>query len=142
MKLLRKYWAKFKNVEIRYNSHQLMKFDYATLKIKKPLWEALSALFLDTELEEHDLAFIAKKMHESGFSLNELHDILMLEVFPVCIANLHSVAGEWAGFDENWVIETILVAKHPSSYRRWMNRRSFWIIKDDWEAVVERFKEL
>ncbi len=88
------------------------------------------------------LTFIAKKMHESGYSLNELHDILMLEVFPVCIANLHSVAGEWAGFDENWVIENILLAKRPNRFRRWMNRRSYWMIKDDWEAVVGRFKKL
>ena len=119
-----------------------MKFDSATLKIRKSLWVALSDLFLDTELQKHDLVFIVKKMHESGYSLNELHDILMLEVFPVCIVNLHSVAGEWAGFDENGVIETILSAKRPNRFRRWMNRRSYWMIKDDWEAVVKRFKEL
>ena len=119
-----------------------MKFDSNTLEIRKPLWVALSDLFLDTELQDHDLTFIAKKMHESAYSLEALHDILMLEVFPVCIANLHSVAGEWAGFNENWVIETIVSAKRPNCFRRWMNRRSFWMIKGDWESVVERFKEL
>ncbi|GAA0422303.1 hypothetical protein GCM10009133_33580 [Cocleimonas flava] len=119
-----------------------MTFDSATLTIRKPLWVALSDLFLDTELQQHDLAFIARRMHESGYSLEEINDILMFEVFPVCIANLHSVAGEWAGFDEKWVVNAILSAKRPNRFRRWMNRRSFWMIKNEWEAVLECYEKL
>jgi len=119
-----------------------MTFDSETLSIRKPLWVALSDLFLDTELQEYDLAFIAKKMHESGYSIDELYDILILEVFPVCIANLHSVAGEWAGFDEEWVAKTILSAKRPNRFRRWMNNRHFWMIEKNWEDLVRRFNEL
>ena len=119
-----------------------MKFDTAILNTRKPLWVALSNLFLDTELDEKNLVYIAKKMHKSPYSLNEIDDILMLEVFPVCIANLHSVAGEWAGFDENWLEETIIAAKRPNRFRQWRNRRSFWMIESDWEDVVKRYKAL
>ena len=117
-----------------------MKIDSATLTIRKPLWLALSDLFLDTELQEYDLVFIARSMHESGYTLDEINDILMLEVFPVCIANLHSVAGEWIGFDETWVVDTILTAKRPNRIRRWMNNRNFWMIKNNWEKVLKRYK--
>ncbi len=119
-----------------------MKFDTATLNTKKPLWMALSDLFLDTELDKKNLVYIAKTMHKSIYSLHEIKDILMLEVFPVCIANLHSVAGESAGFDENWLEETIIAAKRPNRFRQWMNRRSFWMIESDWEDVVKRYKAL
>ena len=119
-----------------------MNFDTNTLKTRKPLWIALADLFLDSELQEYNYVHIAKAMKESGYALEEIEDILMLEVFPVGIANLHSVAGEWAGFDENWVCETILSAKRPNRFRRWMNRRSFWMIKEDWQKVVEAYKQL
>ena len=112
-----------------------MSFDANTLKTRKPLWIALSDLFLDTELQEYNHAHIATAMFESDYSFAEIEDILMLEVFPVCIPNMHSVAGEWAGFHEDWVIKTIIKAKRPNRYSRWIHRRSFWMIKDDWEKV-------
>ncbi|MGK0270128.1 MAG: hypothetical protein ACI88H_000763 [Cocleimonas sp.] len=119
-----------------------MNFNLETLTIRKPLWIALSDLFLDTELQEHDLAFIAKKMKESGYSLEEIHDILMVEVLPVCIANLYSVAAEWAGFNENWVVKTIISARRPNRLRQWINHRSFWMIKNQWEEVVKLYQQL
>lgn len=119
-----------------------MSFDTQTLITRKPLWIALSDLFLDTELQDYNYAYIAKAMKESEYSMDEIEDILMLEVFPVCIANLHSVAGEWAGFDEAWVCSTIIAAKRPNRFRRWMNHRSFWMIENDWKKVVEAFELL
>jgi len=119
-----------------------MNFDTNTLKTRKPLWIALSDLFLDTELQEYNYVHIAKTMSESPYTLTEVEDILMMEVFPVCIANLHSVAGEWSGFYENWVCKSIISAKRPNRYRRWINSRSFWMVKDDWDKVVEKYKQL
>ena len=119
-----------------------MSFDINTLKTREPLWIALSDLFLDTELQEYNHLYIAKAMKESGYSLAEIEGILLLEVFPVCIANLRSVAGEWAGFDENVLCETIIAAKRPNRFRRWMNRRSFSLIKNDWQKVVAAYKQL
>jgi len=113
-----------------------MNIETKTLNIRKPLWIALSDLFLDTELKDYNYLHIAKEMKASGYSLDEIEEVLMLEVFPVCIANLHSVAGEWAGFDEKWVCDSITATKRPNRFRRWMNRRSFYLIKDDWQKVV------
>lgn len=117
-----------------------MSFDAKTLIIRKPLWIALSDLFLDTELQEYNFRYIVKSMRESGYSLNEIEDILILEVFPVCIANLRSVAGEWAGFDEYWISSEITKAKRPNRFRRWINQRSFWMIENDWAKVIELYK--
>jgi hypothetical protein len=119
-----------------------MNFDTNTLKTRKPLWVALSDLFLDTELQDYDCLFIANKMQESGYTLDEVEDILMLEVFPVCIANLHSVAGEWAGFNEDWLAEKITHSKPPNLIQRWLHRRRFRMIKDDWRKIVEKYNDL
>lgn len=115
-------------------------FDLATLNQRKPLWIALSDLFLDTELQEYTLAHIAKTMKESGNSLDEIHDILMLEVLPVCIGNLHTLPGGiWTGFEENDLIKAIISAKRPNRFKRWLHRRNFKLINDDWEKVLQLY---
>ena len=119
-----------------------MRFSQNTIIKRKPLWAALSDLFLDTELQEFQLEYIAKIMKQSGYSVDKIHTILMHEVFPVCIANLHSIAGEWAGFDEDWLVETIVAAKPPNRLRRWMNHRSFWMIEKDWNHIVKKFNDI
>lgn len=119
-----------------------MNYDLDTLTIHQPLWLALSDLFLDTELQEYNFVYIAKAMSTSHYSLIEIEDILMVEVFPVCIANLHSVVGDWAGFDENWICNSIRSAKRLNRYRRWANRRNFWMIEKEWEKALEVYKQI
>src|SRR3546814_611504 len=68
-----------------------------------PLWVALSNLWLDTELQHSDYSYIAKTIVESEFSVEEAIKIHKYEVAPAVLANLFSVAGEWAGFDEKWL---------------------------------------
>jgi hypothetical protein len=53
------------------------------LQRRRPLWEALSDLFLDTELMENDLAWIAKRVLESGYNRADVSYVLWNEVFPV-----------------------------------------------------------
>jgi hypothetical protein len=60
-------------------------------------------LWLDTELEEADLYRIAGVMKRSGYSVLQLREIYLFEVAPVVFPNLLTVAGEWAGFDEEWL---------------------------------------
>ena len=119
-----------------------MSFDTNTLKNRKPLWIALSDLFLDIELQDYQHVHIAKAMVESPYTLTEIEEILMLEVFPVCIANLQSVAGDWNGFFADWVCKSIVSTKRPNIYSRWVNQRNFWMIKDDWEEILEAYKQL
>lgn len=72
-------------------------------------WQALSSLFLDTEMDDMTYDYIARVVLESGYSPREIHNILWNEVFPVLEANLRSVAGEWAGWTDEWLLEHLTV---------------------------------
>lgn len=99
-----------------------------------PVWIALSELYLDTDVSVfHDA--IAETLAASPYSVDDLRDILMDDVHPALHANLMSVAGEWAGFDEAWLIERIeTVGRQP----RWRRRMSHWFARDidaQWRAL-------
>lgn len=99
-----------------------------------PVWIALSELYLDTDVSVfHDA--IADTLAASPYSVDDLRDILMDDVHPALHANLMSVAGEWAGFDEAWLIERIeTVGRQP----RWRRRMSRWFARDidaQWRAL-------
>ena len=79
----------------------------AEIESRKPVWSALSELWLDTELTEHDLNHIASAMARSKYSLRELRAIYLYEVAPVVYSNLMNDAGEWAGFNEEWLYSEI-----------------------------------
>jgi hypothetical protein len=81
-----------------------MGYDETEFERRKPVWIALSDLWLDTELMEDDLGRIAEVMRRSGYEVEELREIYLFEVAPVVFPNLLSVAGEWAGFDEGWLV--------------------------------------
>ncbi len=81
--------------------------DPVNIEQRRPIWLALSAFYLDTELEEPDLRQIAFTILDSPYSFDEVRSINKYEVFPVLQANLLSPAGEWAGFDETWLIDKI-----------------------------------
>jgi hypothetical protein len=73
-----------------------------------PVWNALSDFFLDTELDEIAHKYIAKVVVDSGYEPQEIHNILWKEVLPAVGDNLRIVAGEWAGFNPEWLKERIL----------------------------------
>jgi hypothetical protein len=75
----------------------------AELQRRKPLWTALSGLWLDTEIDPPVIRRIARAAINSGYSIVELNEIYLYEVAPVVSANLLIPAGEWAGFDEEWL---------------------------------------
>jgi hypothetical protein len=85
---------------------------------RRPVWEAMSAFFLDTELDEKWRGEIAGTLLESGYSVEELERILWGEVCPVLWVNLMSVAGEWAGFDMGEVERRIL-SRPAGRVARW-----------------------
>jgi hypothetical protein len=99
------------------------------LKARRPVWSALSDLFLDTDttlLEPQ----IVRTLAASPYSEVELERIFIAEVHPVCWANIFW--WEWAGFDPEWLEAQItsprtrfanfLTWLHPLSH--WLNRRS------------------
>ena len=75
---------------------------------RRPVWQALSDLFLDTELTEAFYRLIARTVIESGYSPGEIGSILWDEVFPVIEFNLRHPAGVWDGFRVEWLEERIL----------------------------------
>jgi hypothetical protein len=114
---------------------------------RKPVWIALSNLYLDTELQEDDYKYMAEVFYKSPYSLAEIDLINKYEVAPVLMPNLLSVAGEWAGFDEDWLIESI--TSKIKDYNRIKNKRSgimrfmynlFW--KSDWKKINTHYADL
>ena len=70
------------------------------------LWSAMADHFLDTE-NRPGIAHTALLCVQAGLSVPEARDIWLREVSPVVGANLLSVAGEWAGWDERWFVERV-----------------------------------
>ena len=102
---------------------------------RRPVWEALSDLFLDTELSDPIREGLARDLAASPYALDELHAILRDEVYPVCKTNLLSVAGNWSGFDLDW-LEARILARRPVRWR-WPSRLS-----PIWRAVSADVEDL
>lgn len=99
---------------------------------RKPLWEAVSDLFLDTETR-WSVPYVARRCAESGYDDEELERIFWGEVFPEALPNLLQVAGEWGvlALDEAALIKR---ANHPSI--PWLSRRAHgWMVQGTWLAV-------
>jgi hypothetical protein len=73
---------------------------------RKRVWIAFADHFLDTETR-YALPMAAYAAVEAGFGAGEAKEIWCYEVTPVVGANLWSVAGEWAGWDEVWLVDAI-----------------------------------
>ena len=114
----------------------------ADLTQRRPVWSALSELFLDTDIAP-TRHHIVQVLAASPYSIDELEQILIREVYPVCRGNLSGVAGAWSGFDEEWLENEIL--KGSSSLSKvWMRclARLFVPRSSEWHTlkrlVVER----
>ncbi len=91
-----------------------------------PVWNALSDLYLDTDVAlSYD--YIVRTLASSAYSLNEIHEMLMYDVHPVLYQNLMSMTGEWAGFDEAWMVERIATIRRQP---RWRRRITHWFARD------------
>lgn len=86
------------------------------LERRRPVWDALSSFFLDTELDQEQQRSIAKALVDSGYTSAEIQAILWDELYPVLHGNLRSPAGEWAGFDLDWLQREILSGKHQLTW--------------------------
>jgi hypothetical protein len=127
------------------------------LEHRRPLWIAMSDLFLDTEIDDIIYVYIARTCHESPYSWAECEIIFWNEVFPACIGNMLIVAGEWVMFDAEWLEERIL-----ARVRHWQRRPWKWLlpqnifsraehpykrvfagmVKEDWEKVKVQYDAL
>lgn len=120
-----------------------MKPTEVQIEERLPIWDALSEFFLDTELEPNDYERIAQRLAASAYSENEIEDILVCEVCPVCRWNMVSVAGEWSGFDEEWLKEKI-GARYGKRFRFQFlfASRHRWMYARHWNKVKSRISEI
>ena len=100
------------------------------MDVRKPVWVAMSDLFLDTDVRLWYSA-IARVLTDSPFALDELDRMFYNEIAPILEPNLRVVAGEWGAFDEAWLMSRI--AQRLDRNLAMRNFRSG--AKGDWEAV-------
>lgn len=108
---------------------------------RRPVWLALSDLFLDTDVTSlYDAT--ARVLSASPYSLEQLESILFDEVYPVCCPNLLSVAGVWTGFDAEWLEHRILALNAFKRVGARLIVRRLVPLAEDWLAVSERVSTL
>jgi hypothetical protein len=113
-----------------------------TLAARRPLWQALSDLYLDNEPTERDLAWIADVCARSPYSLNEINHIMFGEVYPSLIGNLFSMAGEWAGFDPEWLINKISQNQSRRTFLPWwINPVKQYYLGAYWRCIRRKIHE-
>jgi hypothetical protein len=106
------------------------------LERRRPVWSALSALYLDTELDGADHARIAGVLDRSGYSPDQLEEILYRELHPILIGNLLSGVGEWAYFDVAWLERRILArGPRPSRFALVLGVS---LVRSEWQTIRTR----
>lgn len=94
-----------------------MKPAHEDLQHRRPVWQALSDLFLDTDTSL-SRTWRVGILANSPYSIVELQEILLDEVYPVCRSNLFSPAGAWSGFESEW-LEGSILRYLRSPFHRW-----------------------
>lgn len=113
-----------------------------TIDERVPVWHALSELFLDTELQDEDHQRIARVLAVSPYSQKKLDEILRFEVTPLLKGNLLSIAGEWAGFDKEWLRTQLIPHIDERPFFRW---GVLWMMRRRWKHIlvlVAKYREL
>jgi hypothetical protein len=103
--------------------------------------EAISNLFVDTEIDELDRIGIAEALVFTGLNAAELDRIYYEEVAPVCNQN-YVTTGVWPAFDQQWLNDAIEKQKNSWAHR-WLpvaiqNVRRKWHTQSslaDWEKI-------
>ena len=105
------------------------------LTLRRPVWAALSDLFLDTEVTL-SRAWRIERLTESSYTVEERDWILRHEVCPICRYNLLSVAGVWTGFQLSWLEEQILIRTKSPFFAWRLSRLGFYyspLFAADWQ---------
>lgn len=114
-----------------------IRFSPSELEERRPVWDALSTMYLDTDVSR-SREWRIKVLSASPYGLDELNVILRDEVHPICVPNLLHPAGEWTGFDPAWLEQAICRRRH-----RWVGGLLVKISrilpsglpKDEWAAT-------
>ena len=116
------------------------------LETRKKIWIELSEFYLDIELTSEDFDRISNTFLQSGLGLDDLKKIDLFIVFPLLQKNLLSVAGVWAGFDEEWLLSecTKRYKRRKNIFHRlnckFWNIFFYWMRRDYWKQLEKRIK--
>ena len=113
---------------------------------RKPVWRALSDLWLDTAADDAAVNYIVRVMFESGYTLDELTHIYAHEVAPAVYKNAYNIfpGGVWGAFDPDWLQDEILRNIERQSrgglYRYWVRSRAgqklmTGMVEQDWRKI-------
>ena len=102
---------------------------------------ALSELFLDRELDDGDRCRLCETLAATGLGLTTLDRVFTEELEPLLAANLRTPAGEWAGFDIEW-LEARIREQQGSGWRQLIERGRQAIgggsaARDEWARLRE-----
>lgn len=126
-----------------------MRLTKAEIEDRIPLWDAMSILWVDNEIDEYDFKRLAEEMLKSGLSLEQLELIFLHEVAPVCWGNMLSWS-VWTAFDTEWLTGEILknIAEQERNflYRCYIHSPiakllMAKIIWADWEKAKSMYKD-
>lgn len=105
------------------------------IELRWPLWVALSDTFLDTELTDDAYRRIAETISASAFHKDEARAIYREDVAPAFAINLLATAGEWSGWDEQYVRERVLEARNSLGSRLLVKLLFRGHIRDEWGRI-------
>lgn len=110
--------------------------DPLELARRRPVWQSLSDVFLDTETR-WSLPGIAAVLVESGYGPDELERIWRWELVPEFIGNLLQVAGEWGGLalDEASLLRR--ASRPPGLLREAVDKMRAMIVECDWRVILQ-----
>lgn len=111
----------------------------APLPDRPAVWSALSELFLDADAAQGRHAR-AVRLSRSPYTPAQLEAILIHEVQPVCLDNLRTPAGAWAGFDAEALAARIRAHLASRGYRwvrRWLPGRVHPMVRPEWAATAD-----
>tara|TARA_R100000027_G_scaffold11508_3_gene8210 strand:+ start:1431 stop:1793 length:363 start_codon:yes stop_codon:yes gene_type:complete len=101
------------------------------------LYESFSDLYLDTDVRLfYDR--ILDDIEKSKLPESEVRKILFDEVAPALAFNLECIAGEWAGFDKDWLVKRIEDMKQTRVRRVFSKLRIRGYTKKHWNALMKR----
>lgn len=87
------------------------------LEQRRPVWAALSELYLDSSYRD-EIRVAARKLAASPYALDELRSILFDEVHPTLCGNLLAPVGAWSGFDQDQLALRILRSQRRPPWLR------------------------
>jgi|GEM_PF-4101667 len=112
----------------------------ADLPRRRRAWSVLSDLYLDTEFDDWQYDRMARELDETRYTINQLEAILYVELHPILIGNLFSMAGEWAGFDQASLEQRLLA--RPRHDRRLSVLPGKWMVSGGWKRLRRRLRAL